>query len=223
MKALLALVPVTIFALASCGSGDTNPPSSSGDPTTTSGNGPVKTCRATCNAAADCASPGQPLQDAAHYACNAGRCDWLGCQSDSECASAVMSTKVACAPVPGGDVSTCVATCQAAADCAVQGNPLADASHFACDDGKCEWLGCKSTNDCQTALQSNRFVCEKPQGAPTAMCVPTCATRADCAVPGSKLNDASHYACKAGRCAWLGCKSTTECAADLQVANIVCE
>jgi hypothetical protein len=222
MKALLALVPVTIFALASCGSNGANPPTSSGDPTTTEGNGPIKTCRVTCNTAADCAGQG-PLQDASHYTCEAKRCEWRGCQSDTECTSATMSDKVACAPVPGEDVSTCVPTCQTAADCAIPGNPLGDAAHFACNSGKCEWAGCTSTSDCTTALQSDRFACEKPEGALVPTCVPTCDTSADCAVPGSKLNDAGHFACKAHRCEWLGCKSTAECSADLHLSNVVCE
>lgn len=223
MKALLALVPVTIFALASCGSDGANPPSSTGDTTINAGSGPIKTCRPTCTAAKDCASPGQPLQDASHYACTSNRCEWRGCQSDNECASAVMSNKVACSAVPGADVKTCVPTCQTNADCAVQGNPLGDAGHWACNSGKCEWAGCTSTTDCQAALQTNKVVCEQPSGAPVPTCVPTCNTKADCAVPGSTLNDASHFVCKANRCVWTGCKSTAECAADLQVSHVVCE
>src|SRR5512146_593833 len=140
MKALLALVPLTIFALANCGSGETktsSSPPAGGDPSTTSGSGPSKTCRATCTAAADCAVPGEPLQDAAHFACNAGRCEGRGCQATDECTTALQTTKVTCATEPGATVATCLATCTAAADCAIPGSSLTDASHFACTDGKC--------------------------------------------------------------------------------------
>jgi hypothetical protein len=224
MKALFALVPVTLFALASCGSGETKPTSSAGgDPSTTSGSGQLRTCRPTCTTAADCAVPGQPLQDAGHFTCKANRCEWLGCQSANECQSALQTSKVTCATEPGAEVASCVVTCNAAADCAIQGSPLGDASHFACNAGKCTWTGCKSTSECQSAAGSNNYVCETPPGASTATCLPTCQTPADCAVPGSKLNDASHYACQANRCVWQGCKNTTECAADLHASNVVCE
>lgn len=224
MKALLALVPVTIFALASCGSdGSGSPSPTGGSDVPASGSGPAKTCRPTCTQASDCATSGQPMQDAAHYTCNAGRCEWRGCQSTSECASATHTTKVTCVADQGSPVPTCIPTCQSAADCAVPGSPLSDASHMACNAGKCVWLGCKSTNDCATSLHSSRFVCDKPAGATTPVCMPTCQKAADCTVPGSKLNDASHYACNAGKCEWLGCKSTTECASDLHTAKVVCE
>lgn len=225
MKALLALVPVTFFALASCGSDGTgtSPPAGDGSDIPAAGVGPSRTCRPTCTQASDCATPGQPLQDAAHFACNAGRCEWKGCQSDNECTSALRTNNAACVAQPGAPAKTCVPTCQKAADCAIPGNPLSDANHMACNAGKCEWQGCKSTNDCTTSLHSSRFTCDKPAGATIPVCLPTCTKAADCTIPGSKLNDASHYACNAGKCEWLGCKSTTECATDLHTAKVVCE
>ena len=222
MKALLALVPMTLFALASCGTSDSQSPPP-GDETTAGNGGPRKTCRPTCNTAADCATPNRPLQDASHFACTNHRCEWLGCQSPAECTSALMTSKVTCAAAPGDDVSTCVPTCQTAADCGAQGNPLGDAGHFACNAGKCQWLGCKSTAECSSALHTNRVACEKLQGATLPTCVPTCTKAADCAIPGSKLNDADHFTCKAGRCEWLGCRSTAECTADLHASNVICE
>jgi hypothetical protein len=177
----------------------------------------------TCAEAADCAIPGQPLQDAAHYACNAGRCTWRGCASTSDCSAALGTTKVACATAPGAPVPTCVPACQTAADCAVPGSSLSDAAHFACTAGVCEWQGCKSTSECTAALSSSHYACDKPAAAPVKTCVPTCQTAADCAIPGSTMDDASHFACTAGRCAWLGCKSTSECTAALNTARAVCE
>jgi hypothetical protein len=130
---------------------------------------------------------------------------------------------VACATEPGATTPSCVATCQAASDCAVQGNPLGDASHFSCDAGHCRWLGCKSTADCTNALHSSRYACAKPEGSDTPFCLPTCTKASDCSIPGSKLNDASHYACETGVCKWLGCKTSAECSADLHTNKVVCE
>ena len=40
------------------------------------------------------------------------------------------------------------------------GGTLGDVSHFACRANRCEWLGCKSTTECTTALASSKYVCE---------------------------------------------------------------
>lgn len=225
MKALFCLVPLTLFALASCGNDEAQPgpPLPSGDTTTTLGNGRAKACRATCAVAADCASGTSGLEDASHFACNAGRCEWLGCASASECVTALSSPKVTCAEAPGEKVPICVATCQTASDCAVSGSALGDAGHFACDAGHCRWTGCKSTSECTAALGNSKTICEKPRGGETPLCLPTCQTPADCAVPGSPLNDAGHFACNAGRCEWLGCRNDNECAAALRSTKVVCE
>ena len=55
---------------------------------------------------------------------------------------------------------TCVPTCTAAADCAVPGAPLSDKTHYLCKSNRCEWQGCRNTQECKSALQSNRVVCE---------------------------------------------------------------
>jgi hypothetical protein len=221
----LALLPVTFFALAHCGSSGTSAPASAapagGDDTDSAG--VLRTCQKTCRAAADCGTAGQPLQDASHYECNAGVCEWQGCKSTSDCASALGTNRVACVTAPGAQIATCVPACSTAADCAVQGSVLSDASHFACNAGVCEWEGCKSTTECTTALSTSHVACEKPESAPTKTCVPTCHTAADCAVPGEAMYDAGHFACTAGRCVWQGCKSTHECSAALDVQNVVCQ
>jgi len=232
MKALLALVPLTIFALASCGSESTGPSAGVGPglhpapSATASGSeplGPAKTCKPTCSTAADCATPGEPLLDTAHHACQAGRCQWLGCQSDAECTSALGTNKVACREEPGAPMKSCVPTCNAAADCAVPGSAMTDAAHFSCNEGTCAWRGCASNSECTSSLMSGRFVCERAAGAEIPSCQPTCNTAADCAVPGSAMTSANHFACVDKRCRWLGCKSTAECANELRVSNVVCE
>lgn len=231
MKALLALVPVTIFALASCGSGATTtspaPGESGGNKTMSSGTTPA-TCRPTCATPADCATPGEPLSDAAHYACNAGLCDWLGCKAASECSAAAGGGTFVCRTLPGATVADCIPACQTAADCVPPGatSVLDDAHHFACTGGVCTWRGCASTAECMAALHTSRVSCETPPGAPAPTCVPTCATASNCVATGAAvpaLSDPSHYTCTASRCAWLGCKSTAECAQALQTNKVVCE
>jgi hypothetical protein len=226
-RGLLAAVPFAVFslfALANCSSGDKSATGPESGEDTTTANGHIATCRPTCAKAADCASNG-PLQDANHYTCAAGRCEWKGCASDAECGSAGMGNFV-CRTMPGADIPTCVPGCQKASDCVppnAAANPLADASHFACNAGACEWKGCKSNNECATAFKSSRMVCEQPEGAPGKTCVTTCSTAADCAIPGAPLSDKTHFACKAGRCEWLGCKSTQDCKSALMSNRVVCE
>lgn len=218
MKALFALLPMTIFALASCGKDQVAEVGSS-----LQSSGPAKTCQATCSTPADCATPGQPLQDASHFACTNGRCVWQGCKSTGDCTSAFPDAPLTCAVAPGTNVPSCMRTCRSAKDCAVRGNPLGDAGHFACNEGKCEWRGCTSHSDCTTALRSSKFACEKEPDAPVPTCTPICSKAADCAIPGNTLQDARHFACNAGRCVWLGCQSHGECTTALRRDKLVCE
>jgi hypothetical protein len=162
MKRRYALVPLLLLALPACkfeetGGGSPEDSSSSDKIPAVS---PPPSCTPTCTKAADCADQGSTLGDASHYACNAGRCQWLGCTSTAECTSALKSDKVICEKPPGAPVADCVPTCATAADCAGQGSPLVDASHYACNAGRCQWLGCKSTAECTSALKSDRVVCE---------------------------------------------------------------
>jgi hypothetical protein len=226
MKALLALVPITVFAAASCATGKTSPDPgvNGGDPSPSSGR--VATCTATCGSAADCGTPGDPLYDSSHFACTAGQCIWQGCRSAAECSAEAHGGNFVCQATASSPVPSCNPACQKAADCVPPGdtNVLDDASHYACTQGSCEWLGCKSTAECSSALHTNKVSCEQPAGAPGNTCVPTCTSAGDCgSSQAGPLNDASHYTCKANRCQWLGCKSTAECAQVLQSSRYVCE
>jgi hypothetical protein len=225
MRALLALVPVTVFALASCGSGNPTP-SATGDPDSTMGNGPPLSCHPTCSAASDCGAPGDPLYDPSHFACQAGLCEWLGCRSASECTSEAHGGTFLCQSAGGGAAAACVPACQAAADCVPPGNTtvLQDVHHFACNGGVCVWLGCASTAECATALNTTKVACDLSGGGPTPACEPTCTSSADCVMQGGGLlSDKNHYACQAGRCQWLGCKSTAECTEALASSRYVCD
>jgi len=225
MRAVLALLPFTVFALASCDTKTSSAPGDLGNMTTS--NGPPPTCQPTCSAAADCGTPGDPLYDPSHFACQAGRCQWLGCKAASECSSEAHGGTFLCKMATGATVPSCIPSCQSPADCVPPGNTnvLDNAGHFACNSGVCQWLGCASTAECSTALKTSKISCETPTGAPARTCVPTCTTTSDCAGTngGGALDDASHYTCSAGRCQWHGCKSTAECKQVSGSSNFICE
>jgi hypothetical protein len=228
MKSLRVFMSLTMLVMAACSTGEpkgvTPAPTAVAD--VTEADGHVAQCHPACSVPSDCAVPGSAMDDASHFACTAGTCVWQGCRSDVECNTDAPSgtPRLVCRTGPGSPVPTCVPGCSAPADCATTaGNALTDASHFACEAGACVWQGCASTAECASALHIQKVVCEEPAGAPAPMCEPTCTTAADCASPGQPLEDASHFACNAGRCAWLGCRSTADCTSALHTSHLVCE
>jgi hypothetical protein len=224
MRSLLALLPV--FAMASCDTGDAKTSSAPGaGGNTVASSVRTATCVETCSAAADCGTPGDPLYDPSHFACQSGRCQWLGCKAASECSAEAHGGNFLCQATAGGPPS-CVPACQKPADCVPPGNTttLDDANHFACTAGACVWLGCQSTTECVAATSTTKVACQQPAGSPTRTCVPTCATANDCGSPnGGVLGNSGHYACVAQQCQWLGCKSSAECVQALQSSNYVCQ
>jgi hypothetical protein len=219
---------VTAMAIALGASCTTETQPSSSPPPDPGGDVPasaahVETCRPTCSSAADCAIPGTALGDQTHFACVHNRCEWRGCRSNTECTSALQVANTVCETPPGGRVADCVATCNTADDCAVPDQPLNDKTHYACVANRCKWQGCQNTQECSAALHSSKVVCEKAADAPVASCQPTCASAADCAIPGQPLSDAGHFACVRSRCEWKGCKSTDECKSALGSSRLVCE
>ncbi len=226
MRALLALVPTTLFALASCGSGSSNTSAAGNPGDSTTSSGPLLSCHPTCATASDCGTPGDPLYDPSHFACQAGLCEWLGCRAASECSAEAQGGTFLCQSEGGGAPASCVPACQKAADCVPPGNTsvLDDVNHFACNAGLCVWLGCASTAECSAALHTAKVSCDHTPSDPAPTCVPTCSTPADCVMQGEGLlDDQNHYACQAHRCVWLGCKSSAECTQALASSRYVCE
>jgi hypothetical protein len=119
-------------------------------------------CVPACSTAADCVSgKSDALNDAEHYTCTAGVCQWTGCRNTGECTSAYPGAKLACQKPADSPIAACVPTCATAADCA-EGSTAAlyDAGHFACTSGLCQWTGCKSTTECTTAYPGAKVVCK---------------------------------------------------------------
>lgn len=123
------------------------------------GGAPVPQCIRTCSAAADCAGQGG-ADDASHYACTSGRCQWLGCKSNAECSSAFQSDKFICVKDPGAPVPECVLNCNAPADCVPPGGNGPDASRFTCTSHRCAYKGCASTEECKSMYGLDKLVCE---------------------------------------------------------------
>ncbi len=178
-------------------------------------------CTIVCATAQDC-SAGAGLDDASHYQCIAGRCSWLGCKSKADCTANLQSENFVCVKEGGATVPGCVPTCASAADCAGQ-SPSDDASHYQCNGGRCQWQGCKSDTECNSAFQTTKLVCVKEGTAPVPACVLACDAAADCAPPGDGGPDASRFTCANHRCAWKGCASTEECKTLYHVDKVVCE
>jgi hypothetical protein len=207
------------------GSSSAHDGSTGGDSSTGADSGvpSVPSCRETCTTPADCATPNVALYDASHYACDAGRCRWLGCQSNGECTSVYQKQNYACGAVQGLTVPSCYETCNAPSDCATPSVVLFDASHYACNANRCEWLGCKSNAECTSVYQKQNYACGAVAGIAVPSCYETCSAPSDCATPSVPIYSASHYACTQNRCEWLGCASSSECTSTFQKQNYVCE
>jgi hypothetical protein len=213
----------SLLAFAGCKtSPGTNTSAAGGDSqNVTAGAQRPPACNLVCATAADCGGGGG-LDDAAHFQCTAGRCHWQGCKSKADCTAAFQSENFVCVKEGGAPVPNCVPTCTTPADCAGQ-TPSDDASHYQCNGGRCQWQGCKSNDECNTAFQSTKFVCVKEGTATVPSCTLACSAPADCVAPGSTGPDASRFTCENQRCAWKGCSTTAECKTLYHVDKVVCE
>src|SRR5690348_13443328 len=68
-----------------------------GDHRAVSGSQRRPACNLVCTTAQDCGGDTAGLEDANHFQCNAGRCQWQGCKSNAECTAAYQSDHVICA------------------------------------------------------------------------------------------------------------------------------
>ncbi len=112
----------------------------------------TKTCVQSCSVPADC-SNGFAYMDEDNYACEAGSCVYLGCNSDAECTEI---GDYVCHST--GGFSSCLASCQASADCAMDAL-YADADNYSCEDNACVYTGCNSDAEC---ADLGDYVCALP-------------------------------------------------------------
>jgi hypothetical protein len=213
-------VLVILFALAACGGSGAGDGGDDDDGNSDGGNGdggggadaapafPV--CVPSCSTAADCATgPAGSIIDANNYACDGGVCRWLGCLSTAECVATYNSRAWTCEAAFGTTVPTCWPTCTAVSQCTNPNSPLLDADNYACDGGKCRWLGCNNTTECTQGNMSPAWTCRDSGGGARA-CFHTCTAPADCATASAPY-DADNYDCVDGICQYSGCNSTAEC------------
>lgn len=178
-------------------------------------------CYRRCNTAGDCAIANAPSHTAAHYRCNSNRCDYQGCQSDTECQSTFMDNSYRCQLAPGWIFPACVRQCQTVSDCAIPDNVLHGVDNYACTSNRCDYTGCTSDNECQTALMDTRYACRNLFAGGIPSCVLTCNRVADCAQM-SVLLDEDNYTCTQNSCMWTGCNSTAECTAAFMNNDYIC-
>lgn len=134
-------------------------------------------CYKKCNVPNDCATPGDPLKDEDNWACEGNLCQWKGCLSDEECearAAGYVCTKPEGIGVSGENGlvvfplplagSGCEKKCTTPQDCDPGGAPLYEPDNFACEEGLCRYVGCKSNDECVTFYEEffgeTDFVCE---------------------------------------------------------------
>ena len=107
-------------------------------------NSQMMVCQEACATAADC-SLGTPAYDVDNYTCQNNGCVYLGCNSDSECASL---GDYVCRAIPGTTMKNCFVACSTAADCVLGPNPAFDEDNYSCPDGYCVYDGCNSDAEC---------------------------------------------------------------------------
>ncbi|MBL8719792.1 MAG: hypothetical protein JNL79_27630 [Myxococcales bacterium] len=182
--------------------------------------GPAITfCQQGCTKPADCATTTTPgAYDASHWSCNAGVCRYEGCKTDAECTATFGGTKPYKCHATAGSFPACVAACSKPADCATT-SAAYDADNYACNGGACEWKGCNDDAECKSSLAKSNTACRSVSGLRT--CVTTCSAPADCTTIAGAF-DADNYACEAGVCTYLGCKSDAECTESFKKAGYVC-
>jgi hypothetical protein len=173
----------------------------------------VPYCRQTCTTRSDCVTAGSGIADDDNYACEAGECRYLGCRSDQECQDTFLSSNWVCRSFSAALAAGCVQRCAAPADCGSPA-PLVDEDNYACNQGACQWIGCRTSQECVDTFQAPGWVCEpSPVPGVPNNCARVCGQAADCAQAGaSAAYDVDNYACVAARCLYTGCNSTAECA-----------
>ena len=171
------------------------------------GSGPPE-CVRTCGVASDCPKAGaNPAFDGNNWDCVSGRCRWLGCLNDGECASfgGVCRLKF----LSNADVMTCAEGCTSTTEC-VETLESVNLDNWSCVEGGCKYVGCHTDAECAVDFGSGAK-CD-PSSSPYPACVRPCMAPADCVGDGaSAAQDADNWACRAGLCVFTGCTSDAEC------------
>ena len=110
----------------------------------------VRTCTKSCSSVSDCVMASGPW-DEDNYRCEAGACQYTGCNSDQECESVQGMESYVCAPQFQGGVDLCQPGCSTVEDCDL-GSQAYDQDNYTCDNGLCVYTGCNSDAECQASM-----------------------------------------------------------------------
>jgi hypothetical protein len=110
---------------------------------------------------------------------------------------------------PDGSMA-CELSCVTSEDCTTFGDAVKGPDNYACSEGLCQYLGCKSDGECLEAYNPG-WTCKKLTNDAVPLCHPPCTTAGDCVDPNSPLNDSNNWSCNGGACEHRGCTSDDEC------------
>ncbi|MDX9723587.1 MAG: hypothetical protein RBU37_22765 [Myxococcota bacterium] len=168
-------------------------------------------CALSCVLAADCVSAfsATAITDDDNYACDQGRCTWLGCLNDGECDALFGAGTRHCVAFED-EPASCIPPCEEASDCVSDsGTAMRDADNFACEAGACRYLGCLSDEECEQSLSAD-FACVTAPGQNVRSCLPRCESDRDCALGNTGwIQDR----CLGGVCVRAGCQDDASCQA----------
>lgn len=111
---------------------------------------------------------------------------------------------------PDGSM-TCEHTCVTSEDCTTFGDAIYGPDNYACDEGLCVYLGCKSDGECLESHNDPAWTCRQQPGDAVPLCHPKCVTAHDCVDPSSPLHNTDNWSCNGGACEHRGCTSDDEC------------
>jgi len=119
---------------------------------------PLPACVVACAVPTDCESPA-PIFGADNYECIDGGCRWLGCNSAAECQMTFNDPTYVCEPQAGLPFNNCIRPCSAPTECAGATSPAFDADNYACNNARCEYLGCNNDAECDASFMSGSWEC----------------------------------------------------------------
>jgi len=120
---------------------------------------PIPYCTLKCTQAADCDLGAGGAYTAANYNCDGGYCEYIGCNSDAECAATFNDDKYGCYMGPGFLVAYCSLKCAQAADCDQGTGGAFSADNYLCEGGFCEYTGCTSDTECAESYNNSNYGC----------------------------------------------------------------
>lgn len=118
----------------------------------------LRYCLPGCNGPSDCATPNSSLYGIDNYACNAGVCEWQGCNSTSECQTDAGPNYV-CQPWPGVPTPLCIQTCSVPGDCGAASEAF-DGDNYDCRSNRCHYTGCNTNAECRSTYMDSTYVCQ---------------------------------------------------------------